>query len=71
MPPPSQAKTDVIADLARRTAAPVELIKDLYEKEVMKLKAGATVEKYIPVIARQRIKRRLRTRRHPLDNDDV
>ena len=58
-----QANTDVIADLARRTAAPVELIKDLYENEVMKLKAGATVENYIPVIASQRVKRKLRTRR--------
>src|SRR5579862_114600 len=58
-----QANTDVIEDLARRTAAPVELIKDLYDDEVTKLKADATVESYIPVIASQRVKRKLRTRR--------
>lgn len=59
-----QTNTDVIADLARQTAAPVELIKDLYENEVTKLKAGATVEKYIPVIASQRVKRKLAREHH-------
>ena len=58
----SQANTDVIKDLARRTDAPVELVKDLYENEVTKLKADATVDSYIPVIASQRVKRKLRTR---------
>ena len=58
-----QANTDVIEDLARRTAAPVELVKDLYDDEVTKLKADATVESYIPVIASQRVKRKLRTQR--------
>jgi hypothetical protein len=60
---PLQANRDVIEDLARRTAAPVELVKDLYDDEVTKLKADATVESYIPVIASQRVKRKLRTRR--------
>jgi hypothetical protein len=55
-----QASKDVIEDLARRTAAPVELVKDLYEDEVTRLKADATVERYIPVIASQRVKRKLR-----------
>jgi hypothetical protein len=60
---PLQANRDVIEDLARRTAAPIELVKDLYDDEVTKLKADATVESYIPVIASQRVKRKLRTRR--------
>jgi uncharacterized protein DUF3562 len=60
---PLQANRDVIEDLARRTAAPVELVKDLYDDEVTKLKADATVESYIPVIASQRVKRKLRTQR--------
>jgi hypothetical protein len=59
---PVQANTDVIEDLARRTAAPFELVKDLYDDEVTKLKADATVESYIPVIASQRVKRKLRKR---------
>lgn len=60
---PLQANRDVIEDLARRTAAPVELVKDLYDDEVTKLKAHATVESYIPVIASQRVKRKLGARR--------
>jgi hypothetical protein len=55
--------TDATEDPVRRTAAPVELVNDLYDDEVTKLKADATVESYIPVIASQRVKRRLRTRR--------
>jgi predicted transcriptional regulator len=54
---------DVIEDLARQTAAPVEVVKDLYEDEVTRLKADATVENYIGVIASQRVKRKLRARR--------
>ena len=57
-----QANTDVIEDLARRTATAVELVKDLYEEEVTKLKADETVEGYIPVSASQRVKRELRMR---------
>ena len=53
---------NVIEDLAQQTAAPVELVRDLYEDEVTKLKAGATVENYIGVIASQRVKRKLRAR---------
>jgi hypothetical protein len=63
MTPHPRTNTDVIEDLARRTAAPVELVKHLYEDEVTRLKADATVESYIPVIASQRVKRKLRTRR--------
>jgi Protein of unknown function (DUF3562) len=62
--------TDAIEDLARRTAAPVELVKDLYDDEVTKLKTDATVESYIPVIASQRVKRRLRTRRRSVAQRD-
>jgi hypothetical protein len=36
----------VIEDLARRTAAPGKLVKDLHEDEVTRLEAGATVELY-------------------------
>ena len=54
---------DVIEDLVQQTAAPVELDKYLYEDEVTKLKAGATVETYIGVLASQRVKRKLRARR--------
>jgi hypothetical protein len=46
-----QANTDVIEGPARRTATPVELVEDLYEDEVTKLKADATVDSYIPVLA--------------------
>ena len=54
---------DAIEDLAQQAAAPVELVRTLYEDELAKLKPGATVEKYIGVIASQRVKRRLRSRR--------
>jgi hypothetical protein len=57
---------DVIEDLVQQTAAPVELVKNLYEDEVTKLKAGATVETYIGVLASQRVKRKLRARRRSL-----
>jgi hypothetical protein len=36
-----RTNTDVIEDLARRAAAPVELVKDLYDDEVTKLKTDA------------------------------
>ena len=65
MTPRLHADKDVIEDLARSTAAPVNLVKDLYEAEVTKLKAEATVDSYIPVIASQRVKRKLRTRGRP------
>jgi hypothetical protein len=58
-----KAHEDVIEDLAQQTAAPADLVKELYEHEVTKLKAGATVENYIGVIASQRVKRKLRSRR--------
>lgn len=70
MPLRSQANTDVIEDLARRTATAVELVKDLYEEEVTRLKADATVESYIPVIASQRVKRKLRMRRRSAAQPD-
>jgi hypothetical protein len=54
---------DVIEDLAQQAAAPVELVKNLYEAEVAKLKPGATVDDYIGVIASQRVKRKLLLRR--------
>jgi hypothetical protein len=57
-----KANEGVIEDLARQTAAPVALVKVLYEDEVTKLKVGATVENYIGVIASQRVKRKLRSR---------
>lgn len=34
--------TELIEDLSRRTAAPVELVKNLYEHEVTNLRADAT-----------------------------
>jgi hypothetical protein len=58
--------TDVIEDLARRTARPVELVKELYEDEVRKLEAGATVQNYIALIAGQRVKQRLLARSREL-----
>lgn len=59
-----QGNAEVIEDLARRTAAPIELVKNLYEDEVTKLRANASIDRYIPVIATQRVRRRLRSR-HP------
>jgi hypothetical protein len=61
-----KAQQDVIEDLAQQTATPIELVNDLYEQEVTKLKAGATVKNYIGVIASQRVKRKLRARRRRL-----
>jgi hypothetical protein len=58
-----QANKDVIEELARHTAAPLELVKDLYDDEVTRLKAYARVDSYIPVIASRRVKRKLRKRR--------
>jgi hypothetical protein len=58
-----KSNKDVIEDLVQQTAAPVELVKNLYEDEVTRLKAGATVETYIGVLASQRVKRKLRARR--------
>jgi Protein of unknown function (DUF3562) len=62
---------DVIEDLAQQTAAPVELVKELYEDEVTKLKAGATVDNYIGVIASQRVKRKLQLLRRSVSQDTV
>ena len=59
---PSASK-DVIEDLARQTATPTQLVRDLYDEEVAKLKAGATVDNFIGVIASQRVKRHLRAQR--------
>jgi len=59
----TRVSPDMIENLARQTDASVELVRVLYEEEVTKLKASATVENYIGVIASQRVKRRLRTRR--------
>lgn len=58
-----KANPNAIEELARQTEAPVELVKELYEDEVTKLKTDATVENYIGVIASQRVKRTLRSRR--------
>lgn len=60
---------DLIEDLARQTAAPVELVKQLYEDEVTKLTAAATVENYIGVIASQRVKRKLQARRRVISRE--
>jgi Protein of unknown function (DUF3562) len=59
----SKSNKDVIEDLAQQTATPVELVKDLYEDEVNKLRAGATVDDFIGILASQRVKRKLRGRR--------
>ena len=57
------AHTDVIESLARQTSTPVQLVRDLYEEELARLKAGATVDNFVGVIATQRVKRRLRAQR--------
>jgi hypothetical protein len=57
------SNNDVIEELARRTNVPVQVVRDLYEAEVTKLTADATVNNFIGVIAGQRVKRRLRGRR--------
>ena len=57
------ANKDVIEDLARQTAMPAQLVRDLYDEEVTKLKAGATVDTFVGAIAGQRVKRRLRAQR--------
>jgi hypothetical protein len=69
MPHGPKGNKDVIEDLARQTAAPVELVKELYEDEVTKLTADATVENYIGVIASQRVKRKLQARRRVVSQE--
>jgi hypothetical protein len=59
----SKANSAVIEDLAQQTSAPIELVKEMYEDEVTKLTAGATVQNYIGMIASRRVKRKLRSRR--------
>jgi Protein of unknown function (DUF3562) len=54
------ANENLIEHLARQTATPIELVKDLYEKEVKTLKADATVDRFVSVIAAKRVKRKLR-----------
>jgi len=65
MPDRQKPNTKLIEDLAQQSDAPVELVAELYESEVTKLKAEATVENYIGVIASKRVKRKLRSRRRP------
>ena len=63
MPEHASAHKNVIDDLARQTSTPVQLVRDMYEEELTKLKVSATVDNFVGVIATQRVKRRLRAQR--------
>jgi Protein of unknown function (DUF3562) len=45
--------------LARETNTPMETISELYKEEVARLAATARVNRFIPVIAARRVRRRL------------
>jgi len=49
--------------ISRETGAPAHVVRALYEEETARLDAQARLKLFIPVIAIQRVKRRLRQRK--------
>jgi Protein of unknown function (DUF3562) len=64
----AQANADdaAVDAIARETAAPADIVKTLYEEETARLDAQARLKQFVPVIAINRVKQRLRklTQRH-------
>ena len=58
----TQAKADdtTVDAIARETAAPADIVKALYEEEIASLNAQARLKQFVPVIAINRVKQRLR-----------
>jgi Protein of unknown function (DUF3562) len=58
----TQANADdaTVDAIARETAAPADIVKALYEEETARLDAQARLKQFVPVIAVNRVKQRLR-----------
>jgi Protein of unknown function (DUF3562) len=58
----TQANADdtTVDAIARETAAPADIVKALYEEEIVSLNAQARLKQFVPVIAINRVKQRLR-----------
>jgi Protein of unknown function (DUF3562) len=58
----TQANADdaTVDAIARETAAPADIVKALYEEETATLNAQARLKQFVPVIAINRVKQRLR-----------
>ena len=54
-----------IRQLAAQEGLPVELIQQLYAAELERLRASARIPDFVPILATNRLKRRLRERRVP------
>jgi hypothetical protein len=52
-----------VATLAHNACAPVEVVKSFYDEELAELQSKSKVKKFIEVIARRRVKERLRSSR--------
>ena len=52
-----------VAALAHNACAPVEVVKSFYDEELAELQSKSKVKKFIEVIARRRVKERLRSSR--------
>lgn len=67
--PPRSTSTEsgrddaTVAAPARDACAPVEVVKSLYEEELTELQSKSKVKTFIEVIARRRVKERLRSSR--------
>ena len=48
-----------VSVLARKTRAPIELIKRLYDEEIAELQSKSSVKHFIEVIAGRRVRQRL------------
>ncbi len=59
----AKAKDTTVDAIARETAAPADIVKALYEEEIASLNAQARLKQFVPVIAINRVKQRLRGRR--------
>jgi hypothetical protein len=53
------AAKDVIVELARQTARPIEEVGLVYEQQLNQLEAYATVKIFVPVLAKRRAREAL------------
>ena len=58
--PQASADDATVDAIARETAAPADIVKALYEEETTRLDAQARLKQFVPVIAINRVKQRLR-----------
>jgi hypothetical protein len=59
-PAESRVNARVAASIAKETDTPVEIVQDLYDKEVEAIAAAAKIQQFVSVIASRRVKQRLR-----------